>query len=551
MSQRKRLKLDNGDIQKPKANSTNLFAPFRALGIVSTKVPFAYQLRTSKGSAARPSLVIVTATGKQSWALWSEDALHLKMVSERFAANEAEEITCIDTYQDLVYTSTSSSIHIFKRGKIVGRLLGPLKSNISQFIVLGIQIIALNSDGSEMYIWTTDTMGKFGNLDFLVLGLKEMYAELYSTITFPSGFVATTIQHPATYVNKVVIGSQTGSLAIYNIQTGLVHPTYRWKKNSYLAHCFYPRRRTLIHTFLSKDILPQSKRLGSITAIEQSPEIDILAIGHSSGVISLFDIRTSHQLMQIIIPSSRPNSKPESITSISFRTDNVQHLLAASTTTGLISVFDLDSGPDQTLQPGRLVHSIKAHSDSVSKIAWIQGQPLLISSSGDNSFKQWFFDQATGPRLLKSRQGHQRPVSKVRYYGNDGKAILSCSEDALRYTSVVRDSRSTALSTSQTEVPLVDKMAWNTAKRLEWDDLITISHGEKIARTWSVQNKKLGKHVFDLGSVNSSRKKEREDLGLAKVKIQMDFVKEYRLMKLRLSKYQLVAILHLLVIHQV
>lgn len=45
-------------------------------------------------------------------------------------------------------------------------------------------------------------------------------SELSNVIDLPSGFVATTLMHPATYLNKVVVGSKTGSLAIFNIQTG-------------------------------------------------------------------------------------------------------------------------------------------------------------------------------------------------------------------------------------------------------------------------------------------------------------------------------------------
>lgn len=67
--------------------------------------------------------------------------------------------------------------------------------------------------------------------------------------------------------------------------------------------------------------------------------------------------------------------------------------------------------------------------------------------------QQWLFDSPTAaPRLLKFRSGHHAPPHLIRYYGNDGKQLLTASRDrSLRCTSVVRDSRSFEMS--QGEVP--------------------------------------------------------------------------------------------------
>lgn len=77
---------------------------------------------------------------------------------------------------------------------------------------------------------------------------------------------------------------------------------------------------------------------------------------------------------------------------------------------------------------------------------------IMLSSQHSNivliSMQQWLFDSPTEPpRLLKFRGGHQAPPHLVRYYGNDGKQLLTASRDrSLRCTSVVRDSRSFELS---------------------------------------------------------------------------------------------------------
>ena len=56
-------------------------------------------------------------------------------------------------------------------------------------------------------------------------------------------------------------------------------------------------------------------------------------------------------------------------------------ILATSSSAGSIALWDLSKG-------GRVIHVQRgAHEQAVSGLEWVQGQPLLISSSGDNSVK--------------------------------------------------------------------------------------------------------------------------------------------------------------------
>lgn len=58
---------------------TGLFAPFRALGLVTNHVPFAVQTRTTKGSTVPPRIHIVTCIGR-SWLMWEGDKMTLLFV---------------------------------------------------------------------------------------------------------------------------------------------------------------------------------------------------------------------------------------------------------------------------------------------------------------------------------------------------------------------------------------------------------------------------------------------------------------------------------------
>lgn len=49
-----------------------------------------------------------------------------------------------------------------------------------------------------------------------------MVVELQTTIQFDSDFTATTLLHPSTYLNKVLVGSSQGSMQLWNIKAQYV-----------------------------------------------------------------------------------------------------------------------------------------------------------------------------------------------------------------------------------------------------------------------------------------------------------------------------------------
>lgn len=65
--------------QKP--NDNNLFAPFRALGLVTNHIPFYLQTRSHKGATEGPRIHLLTCLGR-SWALWEGGKMTLLFVGE-------------------------------------------------------------------------------------------------------------------------------------------------------------------------------------------------------------------------------------------------------------------------------------------------------------------------------------------------------------------------------------------------------------------------------------------------------------------------------------
>jgi U3 small nucleolar RNA-associated protein 21 len=218
-----------------------------------------------------------------------------------------------------------------------------------------------------------------------------------------------------------------------------------------------PPRSTRIHTFPAASLLGAGRAPAAITAIEQSPAIDVLGLGFANGTCILYDVRLGEVLGKVRLEGEGAGQ----VAALSFRTDNEAQTLAVASTSGHVALFDLAS-------ENKLLHLVRnAHEGPVGGLEWVPGQPLMVTSGGDNSVKvrfagrriltaklileprqQWLLDTPTAaPRLLKQRSGHHAPPHFVRYYGDDGKSLLTAGADrSLRYTSVVRDSRGFELS---------------------------------------------------------------------------------------------------------
>ncbi|CAG7846316.1 U3 small nucleolar RNA-associated protein 21 homolog Short=U3 snoRNA-associated protein 21 [Serendipita indica DSM 11827] len=447
---RKRIRAKNETEKNIKTNDRRLFAPFRALGFVTNHVPFAMQVRSYKGASGPPRVHIVSCVGT-SWLEFEGEKMKLLFVGPE---NE-QPITSMTMEGNHIWITTGFDIVCYEAGSELFRIKSPLKSHLNSILVLGSQVMALTADGRHLLVWDSSRR------------------ELITTIIFEEGFTATSVIHPVTLLNKVLVSSKQGTMQLWNVRTN-----------------------ACIYSFKASTLLPDRTKTSAITSLVQSHVADIVGIGFASGVVSVHDIRADDQIMHVMMDGG-------AISSIAFRTDG-HEVLATANTTGHIALWDL-------AQKGRLIYIIKgAHDGIVTALQWVPGQPLLISSGTDNSIKQWVFDSPDlPPRLLKSRGGHHSPPQLITYYGSDGKQLLTAAQDrSLRYTSVVRDSRSfelsqgslskkaksLALPTESLKIPPVTCLSFSTARSKDWDDVLTGHVDESFARTWSVTNKRLGKY---------------------------------------------------------
>ncbi|ETV90828.1 hypothetical protein, variant [Aphanomyces invadans] len=195
------------------------------------------------------------------------------------------------------------------------------------------------------------------------------------------------------------------------------------------------------------------------------------------------------------------------VTSLSFRNDDKSPWLASGTSSGDVILWNLET---QRLQAKIPV----AHDADVATVLFLPSEPVLLTSSGDNSIKLWIFDQLDqAARLLKSRQGHKAPPTKIRYYGHDIQKdgmvcqILSASQDrSFRMFHTAREQQSAELS----QGPLLKKakrhydfklspivqMAAIDTREKDWPNVVTCHANEPSAYVWSINRKAIAKKVL-------------------------------------------------------
>lgn len=339
-----------------------------------------------------------------------------------------EAITATLAWKKLVFAAwggpengVTRGVWVFQRGKKVAELEQPRggSESITQLLVMGEWLVGCGS--SKVEVWRTTSL--------------EHYTTLQGA---SSSALSGSICNMPTYLNKIFVGRRDGSVEIWNVSSG-----------------------KLLYT-----LLPPAADFGAVSALQPTPALSLLAIAYESGPVIIHDVRTDKEIMRLNTGSSQKLP----ITSISFRTDGLGAgddgredgvMATASRDSGDIVFWDLNKG-------GRKTGTLRgAHSPppsvsggvggGISKIEFLAGQAVIVSSGLDNTLKSWIFDEtpfSPVPRILHTRGGHAAPVSTLRFLpsnsdGSDdiGKWLLSASKDrSLWGWSLRRDGQSTELS---------------------------------------------------------------------------------------------------------
>lgn len=368
-----------------KPRRSRIFAPFRTIGLVSpTEVPF------TSIALGKTTFQITTSVGRCLQTYDLRRGLNLVFLTR---PQTSGDITATVAYKDKVIaawgqtTTTGRGVWVFKRGKRIAQLHIPkgLDEPVKQIVVFGAWIVGCCSTRIE--VWKSATY------------------EHYTSLLPPpsrSGILANEITggicSMPTYVNKIFAGRQDGTVEIWNVSTG-----------------------KLLYT-----ITPELSSYGGVSAMQPAPALSLLAIAYENGPLIIQDIRADKQIFKVDI-----GSQSGSITSISFRSDKLGAghdgrddgvMATACRQSGDITFWDLNRG-GRRMGVLRGAHNPPSYNDSkigggISKIEFLPGQSVLLTSGLDNALKSWIFDEAPFspiPRILHSRSGHAAPISHLQF----------------------------------------------------------------------------------------------------------------------------------------
>ncbi|CAJ0572794.1 unnamed protein product, partial [Mesorhabditis spiculigera] len=277
-------------------------------------------------------------------------------------------------------------------------------------------------------------------------------------------FDISALVHPPTYVNKVLFGSSQGKLRLYNTRTG-----------------------KMIHEFASKFDAP-------IVRLEPTPAVDVIAIGLQNGRIILHNVKTDETVCSF--------RHDNAITAIGFRNDEAP-LMTTADETGMIAVWDLEKR--------ELLGRISGiHTAAVTSLYFMPGEPVMISTSEDNSMRAWILDQADGmPRQLVIHEGHSEAIQTILFTGQH--EVMSAGLDgSLRKYSVENQAMRHKLGSAGTMAkakakkmhidldsiklePIVE-IAMGTTRSAQWDNVLCRHRDTLVVTTWTTSKSTQGTH---------------------------------------------------------
>lgn len=513
---------------------SRLFSPYRTLGIVSSGAPYHLQ------SHAEAATLVALPIGER-FHIVNTDRLQPVLVSQAVDSNISHLISDASLGISVaVHGSTNLSlfartkplhtlplvdkrrtrsqhwktVNMLDLGKIKVAMSGEKEGKLENALVVAIILAKESEEDNASGIPTVgdddhESDGDSSDDDestaesdspgqvILVVATRSS-VEIQKRIRLP--IQPTMALHPSTYLNKIIVGGTNSSLLLLNV-----------------------RSSKIIHKF---SCLPESSTIPTnITALEQSPAVDTVAVGMSNGMVHLINLRHDKTLFSLQHRSK--SNKPVQITSLSFRTDGSAMRygiapLAVGRDDGTVSIWDLTPQEDPTLGRTLLCEMDRVHSGGVAKITYLPQEPVLLSiGTTSNSILMHIFDSPDhSARLLRQRTGHVAPPKRIRYLHPahegvlantaDGTDASSCqilssggADRTLRLFSTARsvldkqysqgkglEKRARKLgldSTAELLLPPLTGMATSESRSRDWGDLVTIHRHHAFAYVWSTK----------------------------------------------------------------
>ncbi|XP_045767748.1 WD repeat-containing protein 36 [Maniola jurtina] len=419
---------------------SQIFTGARVLGYVSTHIPFVSRFIKRRGET-----LLCTSVGKW-FHTYGCDKFRLLSVS----GEHPGPITCMsgDCYH--VYTASENNIYAWRRGCELKHVYKGHQAPVRIILPFAIHIISIDTD-NVLKIFDIKEETEFLDLRFEAKHFK-----------------VTTLCHPPTYLNKILLGSKQGQLQLWNIRTSkLVYLFKGWNS--------------------------------AVNVTEPAPAIDVVAISLANGRIILHNIRYDQIVMEFLQDWGK-------VSCLSFRMDGVP-LMVTGSTNGNLVMWDLEEKKVKS-------QIQSAHFSKIAGLQCLMSEPLMVTNSQDNSLKMWIFDMPDGgARLLKKREGHALPPNLVRYCEPTGENILAAGRDSSLHImntvtetfnkSMGRASKNRKLSKKKKStqadyliLPPIIKLSSCMQRDKQWDSIASLHENQYLTTTWSYNKIRMGSHIL-------------------------------------------------------
>ncbi|KAF8819675.1 WD domain, G-beta repeat-containing protein [Cardiosporidium cionae] len=382
-----------------------------------------------------------------------------------------------------VYVASGNQILLCHRLRLMGRLCCH-RNPINGILILGDYLFSYSEN--ELLMWNFE--GRNRNKNESVIAKTSNRTKVPKGISsrafpIPPTHRITTIVHPDTYINKILLGFSDGALEIWNFRTA---------RHVYTLSC---------HHMTGSDSSGSENpnvNSSSITCIAKSSHPDILAAGQVCGRIIVFNARQDHLLLEFF-----QNGNLDAITALSFSYEKIMQeqcsLLVSGSSSGSFVVWNLDKGI-------MLTSCIAAHKGSISFLSFLPGQPVMLSAGTDNTIIMWIFDPCSGSfRILKERRGHAGSITQMAFYDEANGGLLTSSNinncGYLGITSTThlhqnyffssRDIRRQNIMSSRKCVPPIKSIAFAYSRHMDWPNVISCHKGVHEVYMWNALSKEI------------------------------------------------------------
>ncbi|KAF3437268.1 hypothetical protein FNV43_RR20021 [Rhamnella rubrinervis] len=415
-----------------------IFEPFRAIGYITSGVPFSVQRLGTE--------TFVTVSVGKAFQIYNCAKLNLVLVGPQLP----KKIRALASYRELTFVAYGNDIAVFKRAHQVATW-SRHTSKVNSLLLFGEHILSIDVEGN-LFIWAFK-------------GVDQNLAPV-GHIMLDDNFTPSCIMHPDTYLNKIIIGSREGSLQLWNISTKKKLYDFKGWKSSICTCVSSPALDVVavgcadgkvhVHNIRYDEELvtfTHSTR-GAVTALSFCTDGQpLLASGGSSGVITIWNL--DKRRLQAVIKEAHDGL----ILSLHFLANEPVLMSSASDNSIKMWIFDTSDGDP------RLLRFRRGHSAPPKCIRFYANGRHILSAGEDRSFRLFSIIQDQ-----QSRELSQRHVTK----------------------------RAKKLKMKEEEIKLKPVIAFDCAeiRERDWCNVVTCHMDTEQAYVWRLQNFVLGKHIL-------------------------------------------------------